>query len=130
MAATLTDAQARLFLEPNYGVVAVLRPDGSPHQTAIWVDWDGDRVVFNLTETRRKTASLRRDPRASVIVFDGDDPYRWVAVSGTCAIEAEGALEHIHALSRKYRGRDYVLPEGEVRLIVRLTPERVDAYRV
>jgi len=33
----------------------------------------------------------------------------------------------IHKLSRKSRGRDYVLKPGEQRVIVRLTPERVTA---
>lgn len=130
MVAKLTAAQAQLFLDANYAVATTLRRDGSPHQTAVWVDWDGERVLFNTAEGRKKPEHLRRDPRASVFVFDGGDPYRWVSVSGPAELEAEGAEEHIHKLSRKYRGRDYNLPEGQQRLIVRVTPERVTAYGV
>ena len=124
----LTDEQAALFLADNYAVVATLRADGSPHQTATWVDWDGERVLVNITVTRKKYQELQRDPRASVFVFDGDNRYRWVSVAGTTELTLEGAEEHIHKLSRKYRGRDYVLKPGEQRVIVRLTPQRVTAY--
>lgn len=126
--ARLTDEQAALFLDDNYAVVTTLRTDGSPHQTATWVDWDGERVLFNITVTRKKYEELQRDPRVSVFVFDGDDRYRWVTVSGTAELTLEGAEEHIHKLSRKYRGRDYVLRPGEQRVVVRVTPERVTAY--
>jgi PPOX class probable F420-dependent enzyme len=126
--ARLTDEQAALLLTDNYAVVATLRADGSPHQTATWVDWDGERVLFNITVTRKKYEELKRDPRASVFVFDGDNRYRWVSVAGTTELTLEGAEEHIHKLSRKYRGRDYVLKPGEHRVIARLTPERVTAY--
>ena len=45
-----------------------------------------------------------------------------------CDLTLEGAAEHIHKLSRKYRGRDYNLKPEEQRVIVRVTPERVTAY--
>ena len=126
--ARLTDEQAALLLAANYAVVATLRSDDSPHQTAVWIDWDGRHVLFNITVTRKKYVELQRDPRASVFVFDGDNWYRWVSVSGTTEMTLDGAEELIHKLSRKYRGRDYVLRPGEQRVIVRLTPERVTAY--
>ena len=93
--ARLTDEQAGLFLADNYAVVATLRADGSPHQTATWVDWDGEHVLFNITVIRKKYEELQRDP---------------------------------HKLSRKYRGRDYVLKPEEQRVIVSVTPGRITAY--
>ena len=40
------------FLDaPNLCVMAVLRPDGSPHTTAIWYRWLGDdRMLVNMSE--------------------------------------------------------------------------------
>jgi PPOX class probable F420-dependent enzyme len=130
--AELTAEQAALFLGPNYGEVATLRRDGSPQLTTVWVDYDDETgdVLFNITETRRKRENLERDPRATLLVHADNDPYTWVSVSGTVTLSREGAEEHIHKLSRKYRGRDYVLPEGEQRVIARLMPERVTAYNV
>jgi hypothetical protein len=63
--AKLTDGDVQFLLEPNIGVVATLRRDGSAHLTAVWVDSDGDHVVFNTAEGRVKPRNLRRDPSAS-----------------------------------------------------------------
>ena len=119
-----------MFLDRNYGVVATIRSDGSPQVTAVWVDADGDDVLFNITETRKKLENLERDPRATLFVQSGDDPYKWVSVSGPVTLEREGAADHIHKLSRKYRGREYSLGPDERRVVARLRPERITAYNV
>jgi PPOX class probable F420-dependent enzyme len=126
--AKLTDAQARMFTEPFYGVAAAVRPDGSPHQTVVWVDYDGENVLFNTAEGRAKPRYIRANPDVSLTVVDPENPYRWISVSGPAELTAEGAREHIDKLSHKYRGRDYDLPAGQQRLIVRVKPQRVTAY--
>ena len=126
--AKLTDAQARMFIEPFYGVAATARPDGSPHQTVVWVDYDGENVLFNTAEGRAKPRNIRANPNVGLTVMDPQNPYRWIAVSGPAEMTAEGAAEHIDKLSHKYRGRDYDLPAGQQRLIVRIKPQRVTAY--
>ncbi len=126
--ARLSDAEARMFIEPYYGVAATVRPDGSPHQSVVWVDYDGENVVFNTAEGRAKPEHIRSNPNVGVTVVDPEDPYRWIAVSGPSEMTEEGAREHIDELSRKYRGRDYDLPAGQQRLIVRVKPKRVTAY--
>jgi PPOX class probable F420-dependent enzyme len=126
--AKLTEAQSRMFTDPYYGVVATVRPDKSPHQTVVWVDYDGENVVVNTAEGRAKPRYIRANPNVSVAVVDPQDPYRWIAVSGPAELTEEGAREHIDKLSRKYRGRDYDLPPGQQRLIVRVKPERITAY--
>jgi PPOX class probable F420-dependent enzyme len=128
--AELTDGEVQLLLEPNIGVVATLRPDGSAHLTAVWVDSDGEHAVFNTAEGRLKPKNLRRDPRASMFVLDRNDPYRWISVTGRAELDHEGAVEHIDKLAKKYTGRDvYGVPDGEQRVIVRITTERVVSQR-
>ena len=125
----LSEEQGRLFLEPNYAVAATLNADGSLQQSVVWVDWDGEHVLFNTAEGRVKPRNLRRDPRVSVLVVDRNDPYRWVSVHGRAELTHEGAEEHIHKLGKKYRGWDrYPLKEGERRILVRIRPERVNPY--
>lgn len=126
--AKLSEAQARMFTEPYYGVVATVRPDGSPHQTVVWVDYDGESVLVNTAEGRAKPRHIRANPNVSVTVVDPQDPYRWISVSGPAEMTEEGAAEHINELAHKYWGRDYDLPAGQQRLIVRVKPERVSAY--
>ncbi|MGH2680621.1 MAG: PPOX class F420-dependent oxidoreductase [Actinomycetota bacterium] len=121
-------ARDRAILEaPNFASVATLMPDGAPHVSTIWIDVDGDDVVFNTSEGRVKTANIARDPRVSISVFDQDDPYEQVVIHGTVVdVTREGADEHIDRMARKYLGLDaYPWREpGERRVIVRIRPDR------
>jgi PPOX class probable F420-dependent enzyme len=126
--AQLTDAQARMFTEPYYGVVTTVRPDDSPHSTVVWVDYDGEHVVFNTAEGRAKPRHIRANPNVNLTIVDPEDPYRWISVTGRAELSEQGAAEHINKLSLKYWGRDYEIPAGQQRLIVRVRPERITAY--
>jgi PPOX class probable F420-dependent enzyme len=124
--AGLTDEQGRFFKEKNLATVATIRDDGSPQLTPVWIDWDGENVVFNTAEGRVKPRNIRRNPLVGVQVVDRNNPYRWISVSGPAEISEEGAEEHINELSHRYNdGRDYSYVDGEKRLIVRVKPERV-----
>ena len=125
--AKLNEQQAQLLLDKNLAVVATIRPDGTPQVTPTWVDWDGEHVLINTAEGRWKPKYLRRDPRVSVFVLDPGNPYNWVSVTGKAELTHEGAEEHIHKLSHKYRGEDYDAPKDPQRILVRVTPERVNS---
>jgi PPOX class probable F420-dependent enzyme len=126
----LTPEQGELFKEKNLATIATIRRDGSPQLTPVWIDWDGKDVLFNTAEGRVKPRNIRRNPIVGVQVVDKDDPYRWVSVTGPAEIIEAGADEHIHELSRRYRGQDYDLDPNQKRLIVRVKPERVTARGV
>jgi PPOX class probable F420-dependent enzyme len=127
--AELTDAQLTLLRDRNFGVVATLKSDGSPQTSVVWIDTDGEHVIFNTRNERAKGRHLRRDPRVSVTVFDADRAYRYFEVEGVAELEVEGANEHIHELSRKYNdGKDFHTPEN--RVIVKVTPRRIFDYQV
>ena len=127
--AALTEKQAKLFLDKNLGAVATIREDGTPHVTPVWVDYDGEDVLFNTAAPRAKWKNLKRDPRVTVEVHSLENPYEYVMVSGTAEIDEdeEEANRHIDKMSLKYRG----IPKyqnhrpGERRVIVRVKPERV-----
>jgi PPOX class probable F420-dependent enzyme len=120
--------QAKLFLDKNFGAVATIRPDGTPHVTPVWLDYDGERILFNTATGRAKWHHMRRDPRVTIEVYAEDDPYEYVTVSGTVELEeGEAANDHIDKLSEKYTGNPKFQSRqpGEGRVIVRVTPERV-----
>ena len=128
--ARLSDAQ-RAFVQDNpfVGTVTTLRGDGSPHSTVVWVDATDDTVRFNTSRGRAKEQHLRADPRVSLTVIDPQDAYKWVSVSGTAEFVDEGADAQIDALAKKYLDADtypFRTPE-DVRVTVRITPERVDS---
>jgi PPOX class probable F420-dependent enzyme len=126
----LSDRDRRIMDGPNFASVATVMPDGSPHVSTIWIDLDGDDVVFNTSEGRVKTANLRRDPRVAISVFDQNDPYEQVVVHGTVVdLTHDGAREHIDRLAKKYLGLDEYpwLEPGEQRVIVRARPDHISA---
>ena len=123
--------KARKFLDesPHVGVVTTLREDGSPHATIVWVDVEGDKVSFNTALGRAKPKQLKHDPRASVLMVDPNNSYKWVAVSGPAELTEEGADAQIDKLAKKYLGKDeypWRNPE-ETRVKVLIEPEKVDA---
>lgn len=127
-----SENQARFLQEPNYGVVAALRDDGSPHQTVVWVDWDGEHVLLNLNTWRAKLDYLRADPRVSLLVIDRADAYRWIGIDGAVVeITEQGAAEHIVKQAGVYLGRDsYDFKPGEQRILVRIEPRRIEAHGI
>ena len=125
------EEKPRKFLDENpyVGVATTLREDGSPHSTIVWVDVEGDKVSFNTALGRAKPKHLEHDPRASVLMVDPNDSYKWVAVSGPAELTEEGADAQIDKLAKKYLGKDvypWRNPE-ETRLKVLIEPEKVDA---
>jgi PPOX class probable F420-dependent enzyme len=131
--AMLSEKQAKLFTDRNWGVIATVREDGSPQATPVWVDYDGEAVLVNSAYGRTKVKNVQRDPRATVTVLPAEDQQSgYVMVSGTAELVDEGAREHIDKLAKKYLGEDrypYLGPD-ERRVIIRIHPERVDGFGV
>ncbi|GAA5120487.1 PPOX class F420-dependent oxidoreductase [Pseudonocardia adelaidensis] len=125
--APLTPEVRRLFDDSHFAVLSTLDPDGAPHSTVVWVGRDGDDLLFALPRSRRKTANLHRDPRASVVIFDPANPYESVQVQGTATLEDDPAGTLIDALSHKYTGGPYPGFAGPSPdwVTARLTPEKV-----
>jgi PPOX class probable F420-dependent enzyme len=131
--AKLTENAAKLFRDRNWGVVITMRPDGTPHSTPVWIDTDGEHVIFNTAIGRAKERNLRRDPRVVITVLPSADPQSgYVTVEGPVEFIDEGAAEHLDRMAQKYLGEEkYPWPQpGQQRVIVRVTPERVEAYGV
>lgn len=126
---TLTAAQREFLEEPFVGVVTDLRPDGSPHSTVVWVDVDDDGVSFNTAWPRAKPRYLDADPRVALAVVDPGDPFRWIAMTGTVTLRADGANDQIDRLSKKYTGRDKYAShrDGETRVSVRISPTWIES---
>lgn len=122
-------ALARALLEgKNFATVATLMGDGSPQATVVWVDTDGEHIVFNTAEGRVKPRNMRRDARVAVAVFDHENPYRQAMIRGrVVAMEHDGADAHIDRMAKKYMDVDeYPFRQpGEKRVIVKIAPEKV-----
>ena len=130
MGIALNEEIRRLLDGPNFAVLATLNPDGGPQTSAMWLGRDGDDVLFSTVAGRRKHKNLLRDPRASVVVIDAEDPYNYVELRGrVVSMDEDIGREFDTGLSWKYDGKD---PDpdrpGAVRLILRMTVDRATGY--
>ena len=116
----------------NFATIATLNADGSPQTSPVWITRDGDDLLVSTVIGRLKERNLRRDPRASITVFDHDNPYNYFEARGPVSFTEEGGFDLINDLSHKYVGSDYTGDEGtdNVRVIVRLTAEKVTGNAV
>ena len=130
--ATLTPEQRKLFEEKNFVAVATVGKDGTPRNTIVWVDMDGDNVLINGAQSRGWIKNLKRNPNVALTIYDHNAPYRRVTVLGKAVeITTEGGEESIDKLSMKYGGRPYPQHEpNNPRTIVRIRPEKVTAMGV
>jgi PPOX class probable F420-dependent enzyme len=127
--ATLTDKQKEFLNNPFVATVTTLRGDGSPHSTIVWMEPLDGAVSFNTARGRAKERHLARDPRISLLVVDPNNPWKWIAVSGTAELVDDGADDQIDRLSKKYIDKEsypWRNPE-ERRVSVRIRPEHIDA---
>ena len=123
----LTEDQVALLREKVLAHVATIMPDGSPQVTPVWVDTDGEAVLFNTAKGRLKHRNLSRDPRVAISITDRNDDYRTVVIRGRAELIDESADELIDRLAKKYRGLDrYPFRQpGEERVTVRVLPESI-----
>jgi PPOX class probable F420-dependent enzyme len=119
-----------LFQRPIIAVLVTLMPDGQPQANPVWVDYDGQYVLVNTAKGRQKARNMERRSKVTVLLLDPDDVYHWVEVRGHVEDETEeGANEHINQLSHKYENKDFrALNPGEVRVIYRIAPDKVNAH--
>ena len=70
MAGPIPEKYADLFQKRAFASLGTLMPDGRPQVTPIWVDYDGEHVIFNSAKGRQKDRNVRRDPRVSMAITD------------------------------------------------------------
>ena len=125
----LNDEVRKRVEAPNFWHLATLNRDGSPHVTPMWVDLEGDRVMFNTAVGRVKEENLRRDPRVSLSHLDTENPYDRVEIRGRVVefVEGDEAEAAMDRLAKKYVGTEryeWRIP-GERRIKFLVEPTRV-----
>ena len=115
-----------LLEDKAFGHVVTVTATGRPRVTMVWMDVDGEEVLFNTAEGRKKVQDLRRDPRVIVSVQDPNNPQSYAVFHGKARITTDGARAHIDRLAKRFLGLDqYPGPPAETRLIVRISVERI-----
>jgi PPOX class probable F420-dependent enzyme len=116
-----------LFEKRSFAFVATLLPDGAPHVTPTWVEFDGEHVLVNTVRDNRKDRNVRKDPRITLAVADPENPYRYLSVRGEVVERREdGAREHLDRLAERYTGEaKYPGPSGQERVVLVVRPDDV-----
>ena len=115
-----------LARRPNFATLSVLLRSGQLMTHVMWVDADDEHVLINTEVHRAKFRAVERDPRVTVTIWERDDPYTYAEVRGRVVeiVTGSEARDHIDALSRKYRGRDYDAANiRSERVILRIAPD-------
>ena len=116
--------------------LAVVRKDGSPHVAPVWVDVDGDEIVFMTSADTIKGKAILRDPRVCLSWDDEVPPFSFVIIAGTAttSTDPDELLAWGTRIGGRYMGaenaeaygrRNAVPPE----MVVRVRPTRITAKR-
>jgi PPOX class probable F420-dependent enzyme len=121
----------------NQGVLTTIRANGRPQLSNIlYALGDGDVARISVTDSRAKTANLRRDPRASLYVL-GDSFWQYVVLEGNVDVSPVAAdphddtVEQLMVLYRAGQGKEH--PDWDEfrsamvtdrRLVLSFRPER------
>jgi PPOX class probable F420-dependent enzyme len=128
MPATLSENAKQLLEKPYLAHFVTIDPDGAPQITPVWVDHEGDQILINTAEGRKKPKNLANNKHVAVQVVDPADPWNVLSVTGhVVAMEHEGADAHIDKMAKKYIGQDtYPFRQpGEQRVLIRIQPDRI-----
>jgi PPOX class probable F420-dependent enzyme len=128
----MKDAVRQLVTGKNFATVATIGPDGGPQASVVWIDLDGEELVFSSLVKRQKVKNIERDPRVAVTIFDHENPYHSAEIRGTAELVDDPNKEWSVRLSQKYLGEDPPEgePESDLRYAVRITPEKVNEFCV
>ena len=129
----LTDSLRAFLAEPRFAVTATINRDGSPQQTVVWYDLQGDRIMMNTRVGRVKERNLARDPRISFCIEDG---YRALTLKGRVELDydLERAQAGIKALAVRYHGPEKAkslvreVYSKQERVNIYMTIERITSY--
>ena len=130
MAIALPQSVKKILQDKAYGHVVTFNAEGKPQLTMVWMDGEGDEVLFNTADGRLKPKNLRRDPRVIVSVQDHNDPQSYLVFHGRASVTESGADAQIDTLAQRFLGVDkypFRRP-GEKRLVVRVKVDRIGGY--
>lgn len=117
--------------------LGVVRADGSPLVAPVWVDLDGDDIVFMTSADTIKGKAILRDPRVAICFDDERPPFSFVTIAGTASTSTDPAelLAWGTRIAGRYMGaeradeygrRNAVAPEMVVRVTVDKVVAKVD----
>jgi len=116
---------------PHVAVLATYRRDGTVLLSPVWHEWrhNGFNVVTLSTDV--KAGHLRRDPRASIVVYEDDPPNRGLELRTTARLSALDDRSILRRIATRYLGEEggaqYAQSGGDD-VLIRLEPGTLRAW--
>jgi len=114
--------------------LAVVRADGSAHVAPVWIDLDGDEIVFMTSADTIKGKAILRDPRVCLCLDDERPPFSFVTIAGTAttSTDPDELLGWATRIGGRYMGADQAEAYGRrnavpPEMVVRIRPTNVTA---
>jgi PPOX class probable F420-dependent enzyme len=80
-------AEVDAFLsQPHVAALATVRPNGRPHVTPVWYDFDGTEFIVSTFRSGQKLKNVSQKGFAALSIFTQAAPYLNVIVEGTARV--------------------------------------------
>jgi PPOX class probable F420-dependent enzyme len=116
---------------PLVAVLATYRQDGSVLLSPVWHQWRDGGFDVVCSPNDIKVRHLRRDPRASILVYEHDLPYRGVEIRTTAQLSDIDRADFVREMSIRYLGQEageaYAAGSADS-VLVRLEPGNVRTW--
>jgi PPOX class probable F420-dependent enzyme len=111
---------------PLCATLATYRKDGSVVLSPVWHEWRDGGFSVVIERDDIKARHIKRDPRASLAVYESDPPYRGVELRGSPRLVDGGVVETFQRIAVRYLGREageaYAAAPSGREIILRLEP--------
>jgi PPOX class probable F420-dependent enzyme len=116
---------------PLVAALATYRIDGGVLLSPVWHRWRDDGFDVVVYPNDVKLRHLRRDPRASVLVYEHQPPYRGLEGRGQARLDPDGGAEAIASMALRYLGPEDGPAYAETvtdGVLVRLEPDQLSGW--
>ena len=136
----MTDDEVKDFLDGRHVMnIATMGPDGNIHLVAMWYGFLNGNPAFETFAKSQKVKNLRRDPRITVLVEDGDayEELRGVEIVGRAVVHddqgplmevAENVVERYIPIDDPADIRAVAQAMANKRVAIEVVPEKIVSW--
>ncbi len=120
-----------LLEQPLVAVLATHWASGEVLLSPVWHEWHQGGFWVSTSPDDVKVRHLRRDPRATIAVFESELPYRSIEVRGRARLQVDESRATSRRIAARYVGLktgEAYADEGDTPMLIRLEPGAVRAW--